>query len=202
MSIAINEFPIVPVKTYEVLRDELRSGDMLLCSGTAFFASLIKKATKSVWSHVAFILRLDIVDRIMVLESVESIGVRTIPLSAYAHNYNGTHHGYPGRVLIARCAQFEPEHISTLSKLAIDFLGHPYDSKEILRIATRIMVRATGISLPQEVLKQGDAYTCSEYAYMCYESVGVHIDHEPDGFVMPADFAKTSIVTPVSFIQT
>ena len=64
-------FPHLPRKNYHEIRHEIRSGDILLCSGQSLFSTMIQKATNSVWSHVAFILRLDMIDRIMVLESVE-----------------------------------------------------------------------------------------------------------------------------------
>jgi len=201
MSITIDAFPDIPVENYNTLRGQICSGDILLCSGTAFFSNLIQKTTHSVWSHVAFILRLDIIDRIMILESVESIGVRTVPLSSYISNYNGTGKGYPGRVLLARHAQFQPDYIINLSKTAVDLLGYPYDKKEILQIANRIMTRGTNIELPSVVTDQDQAYICSEYAYKCYQSVGIDIDHDPQGFVTPADFAKSPFVNGINFIK-
>ena len=202
MGITIDTYPTAPIQNYEILRSQIRSGDILLCSGNAFFSHLIQKTTNSVWSHIAFILRLDIIDRIMVLESVESIGVRTVPLSSYAHNYNGTGKGYPGRILLARHSQFDPTKIANLSKTAVDLLGYPYDKEEILRIANRIITKGSGLNLPSEGLDEDQAYICSEYAYKCFESVGVHIEHNSEGFVTPADFARCAFINAVSFIKT
>lgn len=202
MSISIDTFPSIPVNRYDIVRDQIRSGDILLCSGSSFFSTLIKKATNSVWSHVAFILRLDVISRIMVLESVESIGVRTVPLSSYVGNYNGSGKAYPGRMLVARHSQFHLASINNLSKIAVDLLGYPYDKDEILRIAARIMIGTTDFKLPLEEIGKDRAYICSEYAHKCYQSVGTDIDYDPGGFVTPADFAKTSFINPISFIQT
>lgn len=94
MSIAIDQFPTIAIQNYEQLRPQIKSGDILLCSGNSLISSLIQKATNSVWSHIAFVIRLDSIDRIMVLESVETIGVRTVPLSTYVNNYNGSGKGY------------------------------------------------------------------------------------------------------------
>ncbi|MDF2868304.1 MAG: hypothetical protein K0S11_1774 [Gammaproteobacteria bacterium] len=63
------------------------------------------------------------------------------------------------------------------------------------------MVKASGFKLSEETLKQDRAYICSEYAYACYQSVGITIDYDPSGFITPADFAKTALVNSVSFIQ-
>ena len=46
-------------------------------------SQMIQAATDSIWSHVAFVVRLEVIDRIMVLESLEPVGVRTVPLSKY-----------------------------------------------------------------------------------------------------------------------
>lgn len=202
MTIPIDQFPTVATSTYEQLRPQIRSGDILLCSGNSFFSNLIQKATNSIWSHVAFILRLESINRIMVLESVESIGVRTVPLSSYVQNYNGTDQGYPGKVLIARHSQLNAAQIPHLSRTAIDLLGYPYDKEEILRIAARLSSKAFGMTMPKDdSIGQDHAYICSEYAYVCYQSIGITIDYDPAGFVAPADFAKTPAINALTFIQ-
>lgn len=202
MTIAANAFPTVPSFDYPTLRTQVKSGDILLCSGSSVFSSLIQQATKSIWSHVAFILRLEVIDRVMVLESVESIGVRAVPLSCYAQNYNGTGKPYPGRALIARHINFNAANILHLSKFAVDLLGYPYDKDEIIQIAARISARSVAIPTQPKPIGQDHAYICSEYAYECYKSVGINIDYDPAGFVTPADFAQTPAINAVGFIAT
>lgn len=68
---------------FEAIKSRVRDGDLLLCSGTATFSRLIRWATMSPWSHVALAYRWPQVGRIMVFESVEKIGVRTVPLSRF-----------------------------------------------------------------------------------------------------------------------
>ncbi len=145
MSIPVNTFPNIATKKYQDIRSQLKSGDILLCSGTSFISTLIQKATNSVWSHVAFILRVEAINRVMVLESVESIGIRAVPLSFYIDNYNGSNTGYPGKILIARHSQFNPSLITNLSQSAVDLLGYPYDIHEILRIAGANQFKIFGI---------------------------------------------------------
>ena len=48
---------LAPVE-YDILRPQLRTGDLALCSGDEAFSKLIRWATKSPWSHVALIVRL------------------------------------------------------------------------------------------------------------------------------------------------
>jgi hypothetical protein len=197
----MQDFPHLPIKAYEDLRSEIRSGDILLCSGTSPGSNLIQKATQSMWSHVGFILRLDVIDRIMILESVESIGVRAVPLSSYVKDYNGSRKGYSGPILLARHDDVKQNHIINLSRHAVDLLGYPYNAQEILHIATRISMSALGVkSAPDE--KPSREFICSEYAAVCFESIGVNIDYNPLGFIAPVDFARCPKVQGISFIRT
>lgn len=194
--------PSLPNKSYQELRHKIRSGDILLCSGQSFFSNMIQQATQSVWSHVAFILRLDVIDRIMILESVESIGVRAVPLSSYLSDYNGTGKAYPGKLVLARHADLKQENIIKLSKMAIDLLGHPYNNQEVLRIAARIGMNSFGLPVQELDTPTGREFICSEYAHVCFKSVGVDIDFNTLGFIAPADFARCHKVELLSYVQT
>ncbi len=198
----MDDFPNFSVKNYDDVRNDIRSGDILLCSGNSIFSNMIKTATQSVWSHVAFILRLDIIDRIMVLESVESIGVRAVPLSSYARDYNGTGAGYPGRIMIARHNQLQQKNIPDLSKTAVDRLGYPYNPEECARIAARISANSIGLKTSCPDVQTGREFICSEYAELCFKSVGITVDYNPMGFIAPADFARCKEVSGLFYIQT
>jgi hypothetical protein len=202
MAISVDQFPKVSLLDYATARGQIRSGDILLCSGSSVFSSLIQKATDSVWSHVAFVMRLDAIGRIMVLESVESIGVRTVPLSSYVQNYNATNKGYPGKLLIARHSEFNAANIPDMSQTAVDLFGYPYDTQEIIKIAARIGMKLFGFNQDNPLIQSQNAFICSEYAYKCYRSVGVSIDYDPSGFVAPADFAKTPEINPLFSLET
>lgn len=193
--------PNLVSKHYQTLRHDICSGDILLCSGNSIFSTLIQKATGSLWSHVGFILRLDAINRIMVLESVESIGVRAIPLSNYVHDYNGTGKAYPGRLMIARHQDVKQENIKKLSRSAVDFLGYPYGKEEIIRIAARISMHSLGMTA-SDALKPQREFICSEYAHACFKSIDIHIEQNNLGFIAPADFASHPKVKPICYIET
>ena len=53
----------------------VRDGDLLLCSGNDPFSRLIGWATASPWTHVALAYRWPSLGRIMVFESVQTLGV-------------------------------------------------------------------------------------------------------------------------------
>jgi hypothetical protein len=200
MAIPIDKLPAVPHLRYEEVRNYIQSGDLLLCSGTSTFSRLIKRATGSIWSHVGFILRVDAIDRLMVLESVESIGVRSVALSHYVNNYDGKGHPYKGKLLIARHYDFQEKNIAHFSRKAVDLLGNNYDKKEILRIAYRI-VKSVFLDSEKCMLPPNDnKYICSEYVHECYKSIGLNIAHNCGGFISPADFAATEPINAVCMI--
>lgn len=198
----MNSFPGLPIQEYEKIKPEIRSGDILLCSGNSFFSNLIKKATNSIWSHVAFILRLDNINRVMVLESVESMGVRMVTLRHYIEDYNGSGQGYPGKLLIARHRDLKQENIPNLSRFATNLLGYPYNNEEIIQIATRISLGSIGLPTHSPNANSGKEFICSEYAHVCFKSVGINIDYNSLGFIAPADFARCSKVDLMSYIET
>ena len=180
---------------YEKNKSLIKSGDILLCSGNALFSKLIKRVTKSKWSHVAFIIYVSEIDRLMVLESVESIGVRTVTLSSYFNNYNGSGEPYDGELMISRHNKMEQCDIHNLSKRAVDLLGHQYDQKEIMRITAKI---ATSMFREPfcEVAVSDDAYICSEYVDECFRSVGIMVETEC-GYIVPDNFATDVNINPV-----
>lgn len=203
MPISVKTFPRIRPQDYATVRPKINSGDILLCSGSAFFSNLIKKTTKSVWSHVGFVLKLEKINRIMVLESVESIGVRTVPLSHYVKDYKGEKKGYPGRLLIARHRDFESIvtdlKLRKMTQFAVDLLGYPYDNDEIFRIARRIAKSWFGYK--EGDVERDEEYICSEYAWECYNRVGLNIPYNRLGIVTPKDFAMDKKVDPVAVLK-
>ena len=195
MSLAIKSFPRNRSANYKKFRDEIRSGDILLCSGSGWFSKMIQRATNSVWSHVGFVMRLESIDRVMVLESVEPLGVRTVPLSKYLNDYDSNNNPYPGGLVLARHAEFEnkatEKKLQKFGQFAVDLFGYPYDKDEIAKISARIATSWLPFSNKEKkALKRDREYICSEYAWECYRSIGISVKHDRKGFVAPADFAK------------
>lgn len=189
-----NRFPSNQLTSYQELRPQLMPGDVLICSGTGIFSTMIQRATGSVWSHVGFILRLDAIDRVMLLESVEPIGVRTVRLSKYLTDYKDGK-PYPGGIAVIRNRDFEKKAkksgLATLAKYAVDQFGYPYDKEDIARIAARILASKVPFSVKErERIEPNREYICSEYVGRCYETIGLKVKWDKRGFVAPADFAR------------
>lgn len=194
MTLAIDKFPAITASDYySEIRNNLKDGDVLLCSGTGIFSAMIQQATGSVWSHVGFILRLDSLERVMLLESVEPIGVRTVRLSKYLENYGNNGKAYPGGLVVIRHREFENtvnKNLKKIAQFAVDRFGYPYDKKDIAKIAARIMSsKFTFTKKQMKKISPNEEYICSEYVAQCYEQIGISVQWDKKGFVAPSNFA-------------
>lgn len=205
MSISIDRLPTRRQRDYEEVRPDIRSGDLLLCSGSGVFSRLIQASTGSVWSHVGLVMRLDAIDRVMVLESLEPQGVRTVPLRKYVGDYNNDGEPYPGLVAIARHRGFEKvskNRLRQLGRFAVDLFGYPYDKDEIAKIAVRVAASHVPFTpKDKKALKRDREYICSEYVEECYRRLSIRIQHDRRGFIAPSDFARANDVELVAVLK-
>jgi hypothetical protein len=203
-----DKFPAGPALAYDTLRAKLKTGDVLICSGTGIFSGMIQQATDSVWSHVGMIVRLDDVDRVMLLESLEPVGVRTVRLSSYLDGYDPQKRtAYKGGLVIIRHKDFTAgvpnSKLRKLIQFAVDRFGYPYDRDEIAKIASRIMAWKIPFTKRQmRRIEPDEEYICSEYVAKCYEEIGISVQWNPAGFVAPADFASDPSFSLVGIMKT
>lgn len=169
----------LPVLPYADLRTKLKSGDILFASGDYLVSRAIQKVTGSPWSHVGIVFRLDAIDRILLLESVEDMGVRFAPLSKYLDDYEDGK-PYRGRVALARCRDVDVDTVAGISIFGIDQLTRPYDKDEIARILARI---ALGLG-KQEKDRE---YICSELVFECFSHAGKEFAYNAKVFISPED---------------
>lgn len=169
----------LPVLPYPELRAQLKSGDLFFASGDYLLSKAIQKVTDSPWSHVGIVFRLDAIDRVLLLESVEDSGVRFAPLSKYLHDYENSR-PYKGRAVLARCQDVTAATVTGLSTFGIDELTQPYDRDEVAKILARI---ALGLGRKE----RDREYICSELVYECFSRAGKEFAYNPQGFVSPED---------------
>ena len=173
---------------YGQIRAQLRTGDIVFCSGTYFFSRTIQWITKSVWSHVGIIYRDDNLQRIFVLESETVIGVRLAPLSKYLHDYHGRNKPYKGRIVIARLTPApDDEKLKTAISFGMDELTRPYDNWEICRIAMRILFRRGRKVRDRK-------YICSELVYEAFRKADVAFEFRRNS-ISPDDIWSDERVT-------
>lgn len=170
----------LPVKEYGTLRSDLKTGDLVFCSGNYYFSKIIQHFTKSVWSHVGVIYKDDNLGRVLILESEVGIGVRLAPVSKYLKDYHGKNKPYKGNVVVASIEPpVDAERLKHVISFGLDELTKPYDNWEILRIVIRILFKITRRTRDRK-------YICSELIDACYKEAGVKFSIH-DNFISPYD---------------
>ncbi len=182
----IKQLKVIP---YDRLRSTLKSGDLFFTSGDYLVSKAIQACSGSPWSHVGIVFRLDSIGRLLLLESVEDMGVRFAPLSKYLIDYdNGK--PYKGRAVLARCKDVGKEIVEGIASFGIDELTRPYDKDEIGKILARV---ALGIGKKE----RDREYICSELVYECFSRAGLEFAYDRRGFVSPENIWCDENVTLV-----
>lgn len=202
MTVPASALTELPERNYDAIRTLVRTGDLALCSGTPAFSRVIQWATSSPWSHIAMIVRLDDLDRVMVVEAVARIGVRVVPLRRFLSGGDARHEKpFAGKAIIARHDDFDVKAadggLRALDDFAFDRLGTPFSATEVAGIGVRIFLGAFGITVPR-MATPNDAYFCSEYLAKCYKRIGIDIPWDGRGFIAPDDFAADPKIKPVA----
>ncbi|MFZ1530032.1 MAG: YiiX/YebB-like N1pC/P60 family cysteine hydrolase [Ferruginibacter sp.] len=162
---SLKKLPVVP---YDIVRNDIKTGDIFFSSGSYLFSGIIQRLTRSTWSHVAVVYKDQELGRVLILEAEPYVGIRLIPLSKYLKNYNGTGKRYKGQVVIAQMK--EPVEKAMLDKgisFGLDELTRPYDNYEILRIMIRILFRISK-------RERNRSYICSELVRAVFAKSGVN----------------------------
>jgi len=168
----------LPDYRYEKIRDYLKTGQIIFCSGSYAFSGIIQKLTKSTWSHVAVIYKDEALGRVLVLEAEPRYGIRLIPLSKYLRDYKGTKRPYKGQMVIAQLniPVDKPEMDRGIS-FGLDELTRPYDNYEIVRIMMRILFHISK-------RERNRAYICSELVRDIFSKAGI-LFHYRDTYISP-----------------
>lgn len=176
---------------YAEARDIIRTGDLLFCSGAKPVSRLIQTATRSPYSHVALVVRMLSIDRLLLLEAEWPYGVRVVPLSSYFNDWNGCGKPYSGNLLVARHTALDGNNEDAmalfLSEL-VDILGRPYSVRRVLRMGLREVAALAGLRFRELRLKK--ATVCSEYIYHAYSRLGIHLSWNQKGYILPMDIAS------------
>jgi cell wall-associated NlpC family hydrolase len=182
-----------PVQDYSELRSSLRTGDLLFCAGDYLASKMIQQVTRSPWSHVGIVVWARNIQRLLFLESVESVGVRLAPLSKYVLDYA---HGkpYDGQLALARSASVTEENAIPMFQFGCDQLTMPYNTLEIAAILARVVFR-----IGKKPGKGG--FICSELVAASFARAGIVIPSEKGGYVTPEDVWRDSTITKLARIR-
>ena len=167
--------------SYSGLRNTVASGDVLLYEGEALFSWLIKKATRSRFSHAGVAVWWN--ERLMVMEAVGR-GVVVTPLSASVGHYNGHVHWYTSKRVLGE------EERKRMIIFAQGELGKEYALWKAIWVGIKLLFNWKPEK--RDKLKREQKLFCSSYVAQIYNSVGV--DLKPglsDSSVVPEDIASS-----------
>lgn len=164
---------------YETIRDNLNSGDILFAAGDYLISKAIQNATNSPWSHIGIIVKLESINRVFLLESVEDMGVRLVPLSKYLRDYENNK-PYKGALVLARIQNSNSLNQDAMLQFGFNEITKPYDKDEIAKIIARI---ALGIGRRN----RDREYICSELVYECFSRAGKEFEFNRKDFISPED---------------
>jgi hypothetical protein len=203
MSIPENVLETFPPQSYADVRAQVQDGDIFLCQGRDPFSKLIQWSTKSPWSHIAIAFRIAALDKVMVIEAVEKIGVRAVALSAFCSRDSEGTYPYPGKILMARHAAFaDMDKTKPMAKFAFDHLGDKFAPGEIAKIGLRIAAaKIGGEHHTPPMLLPDDEFICSEFVAAAFQKAGVKIPWDGLGFIAPSDFAAAPEITAVAQVD-
>lgn len=192
-----DKFKNIRIEKYDDLIKDLKSGDILLCSGNYLVSELIKSVSNSMFSHVGIIVKWE--ENVMFMESVEDDGVRMIPLEHYINNYENSNSRYNGSLYVARHKSLEnlnngDDKVKNLIKEGLSLLNRPYDKDEIARIVARI---ALGLGKHSDDYE----YICSEFVDECFKKIGIKFITDSEGFIFPEHIAADQNIDPIAQIQ-
>ena len=160
---------------YSEVRAQVRSGDILLFRGRALLSRIIRKITRSPYSHAGILAWWN--ERLMVLEATGP-GVIARPLSRVVKLYDGkvelwTTDSKLDREAVIRTAKKE--------------LGKHYASTALFRILRKIVV---GIKRQPDPWRPPEKFVCSQFVSYAWRAGGIDLtDDEPDEFTTPGHIA-------------
>ncbi len=191
------KFDVLPSMAYQDLRNRIHNGDLLFCGGQFAFSKTIRYLSGcSKVSHVGIVYWWN--DRLMLLESVETDGVRIVPVSQYVGNYENTEKPYNGRLYLARDQRLfrPPENEVDLARSirnpkveqvlgdAASLLNKKFSFKDVFIF---FLQGNTGRFQHEE----NDQFLCSEFVARCYAGVGIDYSGDGRGFVAPEHIAMS-----------
>jgi hypothetical protein len=203
MTISQDVFERLKPLSLSEIEPMIRDGDVLLCAAHDAGSKLIAWSTRSPWSHVALAYAWETVGRVMAFESVHTLGVRAVPIQTFITRTSSGVTPYPGKIVLARHCEFDeraaadPNAKRRFADFAVDRFGDPFATKEILKIAARVVLGRRLKPMPP-MLAPDDEFICSEYVAKCFEQMGILIPWDGAGYMAPGDIAADPKVEAIA----
>ncbi len=175
---------------YQSIRNDLKTGDIILFSGKGGISAGIKWGTLSKWSHVGMIFNISDYDFVTVWESttlsstidldtnVARKGVQLIPLSARVN-------GYDGDIAVRQLSGVEGDQIDINALMALrrNITGRPYE-EDIIELIKAAYDGPFGRNA-----EDLSSLFCSELVAEAYQCMNLLDETKPSNEYTPADFS-------------
>jgi uncharacterized protein YycO len=165
----------------ESLREVLKPGDVLLSEGNTRMAALVRRITRSSWSHVAMYVGPleEGRDPRCVVEAHFATGVRAVPLSEFD--------GQRTRVL--RPAALGDADRQRIADWVVRRIGNPYDLAHAWALA-KWLLRLT--PSPRAMAHDAKHFICSSLLAHAFLFIGYPIAASDTRALIPGDFESAS----------
>ena len=177
-------------KAYKDIRDDLKSGDIVLFSGKGGVSEWIKWFTRSAWSHVGMVIKSEEIGSVLLWESTTLSdltdiqtgkavrGVQLVGMRDRVDTYSGE------KIAVRQLSKsLSKEQIATLGSLRSKFAGKPYEESKI-----ELLKAAADMLLPENREDLSSLF-CSELVAEAYQRMGLLGEKKPSNEYTPEDFS-------------
>lgn len=184
-------------RAYSQIKDDLKTGDLILFSGKYSISKLVEKLEHSMWSHVAMVVRIPDIEYPLLWESSaltnlsdelfkdNKTGPKIVNLEERLKSYGSDLKPYSPPVYAVRHLEVErnDEMINSLSTLftSLHGLPNPGEWKMILEV-----LEGKLLNIPSKL----DNYTCSELVAESLIKMGLLNNQKVINSYMPKDFSS------------
>lgn len=193
----LDEFTTLTAVDRRALAAVLRRGDVLLTAGSTRCAELVKRVTRSAWSHVSMYVGPleDRPDPLCIVEADFAAGVRAIRLSEIDAR----------RISVLRPRNLADTDRARLAEHVLRHIGSEYDLAHAWRLARRLFVRrwcARPRSVTATLERGARGFVCSSLIAHAFAMIGHPLlpseatVRDRDGchnLLVPADFDRASL---------
>jgi hypothetical protein len=195
---ALASYLAQPVKHYspatnadpQSLSAVLHYGDVLLTEGNTRVAALVKRITRSTWSHVSmYVGPLEKgPDPLCIVEADIAAGVRPVRLS----ELKGLH------VRVLRPTGLDEKDRSRLAEWVVSRIGGEYDLAHALALARKFLRLPARLPEPHTIAESATRFICSSLLAHAFALVGTPIMPADHRYLIPGDFESASLFEVVN----
>ena len=175
-----DEFSMLTTVDRQALATVLRCGDVLLSAGNTRCAELVKRLTRSTWSHVSmYVGPLEGgPDPLCIVEADIADGVRAIRLSDLDAR----------RISVLRPVRLDDTERARLAESVLRHIGSEYDLAHAWVLGRRFLK----LPAPRAMVQDAKRFICSSLLVQAFLVVGHPIATSQACYVVPRDFESAA----------